>query len=292
MQYNQLKLFFLILLSLFFHTSFQAQNPPSSSQPIASNQSSKIAAFFKKHDLLAFIGSISGVTLFYRFLRAYEEKAALETAQLQAQLDREEREHQRRQQEHEQAKANEQQQAKQKILNEEWTRQQSEYNQQSRLARERQQAEWELRQRELREKEERDRQEKERLRKQQEEQEQRERERVLQDIQKRKKFWAKLGKRLLHKEDYSKKKAPHIFLSEETKKVYSELNIPLYTSPFEPLGVADNAPKRELIKAHRKLVAQIHPDRNSTPEAHVQFRLLQACYENCLDIKNRQSGLS
>ncbi len=294
MNHNQLKLLFFMLFSIFFSTTFQAYNHPTNSQPAASQNSSRIATFVKKHDLLTLIGTITGITFIYRTFKAYEAKRTLAAMQLQAELEREQREQERRQQEHERETAEQQWRRQQATLEEERARQQREYDQQARLARERQQAEWEFRreqdererierERLRRQQEERDRQERERLRKQQEDQEQ-------QDIRRRGRFWAKLGKQLSRKQESLKRQAPYVFLSEETRKVYEELNIPLHISPFEPLGVADNASRQDLIKAHRKLVPLVHPDRNKTPEANAQFRLLETCYQNCIDIKNRQGA--
>lgn len=59
--------------------------------------------------------------------------------------------------------------------------------------------------------------------------------------------------------------------------IYKRLNVPVYGTPAQILGVAPNATEQEYQKAFRKLSVQYHPDRN--PEGAVPFKLISWAYE-------------
>lgn len=59
-------------------------------------------------------------------------------------------------------------------------------------------------------------------------------------------------------------------------------------SPYEVLGVANNATDEEIRKAYRKKVMQFHPDRNPGDDAaDAKFKEMQAAYEALTDTDHR-----
>src|SRR4051794_17854989 len=57
-------------------------------------------------------------------------------------------------------------------------------------------------------------------------------------------------------------------------------------SPYETLGVAKNASQEEIKKAYRKLVREVHPDRN--PGMEERFKEVQNAYDVLSDAEKRK----
>src|ERR687895_2239784 len=56
---------------------------------------------------------------------------------------------------------------------------------------------------------------------------------------------------------------------------------------YEVLGVSRGATEDEIRKAHRRLVLQYHPDRNTEPGAAERFKEIQEAYEVLSDRERR-----
>ncbi|WP_167142418.1 molecular chaperone DnaJ [Canibacter zhoujuaniae] len=58
---------------------------------------------------------------------------------------------------------------------------------------------------------------------------------------------------------------------------------------YETLGVGRDATEQEIKKAYRKLAMQLHPDRNPSPEAAEQFKLVTHAYDVLSDPEARRN---
>ena len=61
--------------------------------------------------------------------------------------------------------------------------------------------------------------------------------------------------------------------------------------PFEVLGLARNACKREIKKRYRLLSKQFHPDLNNDPEAEARFKEIQWAYETLSGKQSQEDGI-
>ncbi len=77
--------------------------------------------------------------------------------------------------------------------------------------------------------------------------------------------------------------------TEETRRRFSqgyffgEQNFPKQTkSPYAVLGVREGASQEEVKTAYRRLAFQVHPDRNSSPDANEKFKKINEAYQALL----------
>ena len=57
---------------------------------------------------------------------------------------------------------------------------------------------------------------------------------------------------------------------------------------YEVMGLEQTATTREVKKAYKKLALVLHPDKNDSPDAEVQFRQLAAIYDVLKDQTKRE----
>jgi hypothetical protein len=61
---------------------------------------------------------------------------------------------------------------------------------------------------------------------------------------------------------------------------FNQINLEQYTfNPFRVLGIAPWSSNHDIKKKYNELVRKVHPDRNKSPNAAEQFRVLQKAYE-------------
>jgi len=61
------------------------------------------------------------------------------------------------------------------------------------------------------------------------------------------------------------------------------------TKYYDLLGVAPNASNDEIKKAFRKKALELHPDKNSSPDAPEKFKEMSAAYEVLSDEKKERN---
>ncbi len=117
------------------------------------------------------------------------------------------------------------------------------------------------------------------LRKQQQREDELEEEKIRQQQE-----WEKLGSELAEQEELRRQGLP-TYLTGGLRGLYTECHIPFRRTPFEVLGVKNDASEAELKKAFRRESLRWHPDKNPAPNARARFQLVNECYQRCLKMK-------
>ena len=59
-------------------------------------------------------------------------------------------------------------------------------------------------------------------------------------------------------------------------------------SPWQVLGLPENADEQQVRRAYRDLSLRMHPDKNSSPDASMQFQRIAAAYQTLTDPVERR----
>lgn len=87
--------------------------------------------------------------------------------------------------------------------------------------------------------------------------------------------------RMLEYEERRRRGIPR-YLNVNLANLYDECNETYARTPFQILGIDDNADLEEIKGAYRRRALEAHPDKNKeNPKAKERFQLIAACNERC-----------
>lgn len=97
--------------------------------------------------------------------------------------------------------------------------------------------------------------------------------------------WERLIAEIVEQEELRRQGLP-IYLTGGLRDLYRECGIPAQRTPFDVLGVGNNAPEEEVKAAFRRETFRWHPDKNrDNPKAKARFQLVNECYQRCIKIQ-------